>query len=241
VLASNIAEGNIAPERFRQSQLDLYSQSREANMQNILNDASRLDNIPVDVTKTTFPDQFSSTAADQLRKDTLGSMDSLLADTAPKATVDSLQEIVVTAKRVAEPKSLLTRTVDAGKEFISDIPENVVRGFEEAPARFREGIAEAPANIALGAVYDAIDPQPDPVFNQYAIASPNILGAVDSTSTGISLGQGADLLQNFNQNMAQGNLYGDAGFIFDYLSSMESLQALQQQGIDVGLGGPRAA
>ena len=137
-------------------------------------------------------------------------------------------------------KSLLTRTVDAGREFISDIPENIVKGFEEAPERFRQGIAEAPANIALGAVYDAIDPQPDPVLNQYAIAPPNILGAVDSTSIGISPSTEM-VASNFNQNMAQGNLYGDSGLLFDVMTSMEFLQRMQQQGIDVGLGGARAA
>ena len=241
VLASNIAEGNIAPERFRQSQLDLYSQSREANMQSILNDASRLDNItPDSVIKTTFPDQLSSTAADQLRKDTLGSMDSLLADTAPKATIDSLQEVVVTAKKVAEPKSLLQRGIDSVTTAISEIPENVVKGFEEAPARIREGIAEAPANIVMGKIYDAIDPQPDPVFTQYAIAPPNILGAVDSTSIGTSPSTEM-VTSNFNQNMSQGNLYGDSALLFDVMTSMESLQRMQQQGIDVGLGGYRAA
>jgi len=246
VLASNIAEGNIASERFRQSQLDLYSQSREANMQSILNEASSLDTIPVDVTKTTFPNQLSSTAADQLRKDTLGSMDSLLADTAPKATIDSLQEVVVTAKKINEPKSLLQRGIDGVTTAISEIPENIGKTFDDLPELARQKIADVPEMaldagiVKAGQAVGLIDEYADPVVNQYAIAPPNLLGAVDSTSIGISPSTEM-VASNFNQNMSQGNLYGDSGLLFDVMTSMEFLQRMQQQGIDVGLGGARAA
>ena len=137
-------------------------------------------------------------------------------------------------------KSLLQRGIDSVTTAISEIPENVVKGFEEAPARIREGLAEAPANIVMGKIYDAVDPQPDPIVNQYAIAPPNLLGAVDSTSIGISPSTEM-VASNFNQNMSQGNLYGESGLLFDVMTSMEFLQRMQQQGIDVGLGGARAA
>jgi len=183
------------------------------------------------------------------------SSSSLLAGTAPKDTIDPLniqtqldaiQEVVVKAKTINEPKSLLQRGIDGVTTAISEIPENVGKTFDDLPELGRQKIAQAPEMVIdagfvqFGQKIGLIDEYPDTDIYQVKIAPPNILGAVDSTSIGISPSTEM-ITSNFNQNMSQGNLYGDTGLLFDVMSSMESLQRMQQQGIDVGLGGYRAA
>lgn len=242
-LASNIAEGNIAPESFRQSQLDMYSQNREATMQSVLDDASKLDDITPGVTKTTFPDQLSTagkTAAEQLRQDTLGSMESLMA---PKPTASALQEVVVSAQPVSTEytrKSLLGSAIDAGRQIIEDIPGNVRASIEGAPEAFGEYIRETPKELlsraGSGAITQVLQEAglvDEPIYNQYvsSMSVPSMLGTSASIGQNLDTGQPtvdfASVAGAYRSAVSNGFLYGDAAFVPDvYGSRMKELYGM---------------
>jgi hypothetical protein len=244
-LASNIKEGAMAPpqESFRRSQLDLYAQNREATMQGILDDASRLDDMVPDIAKTTFPDQLSAvgkTAAEQLRAETLGQMDSLLGAPPQTLTKDMLQEVGVTAQRVAEPKSLLQATIDAGRKVIEDIPGNVRASIEGAPEAIGEYIRETPKEFASRAGSGLITQGlqelglvDEPIYNlnRTTVAVPSMLGTSASIGQNLDTGQPvaefASVAGAYNKAVSNGFLYGDAAFVPDvYGSRMKEIYGM---------------
>ena len=230
-LASNIKEGTMAPESFRQSQLDMYAQNREATMQGIFDEASKLKDITPDVTKTIFPDQLSAvgqTTLDNLRQQTLEQMDSLLGAPPQTLTKDMLQDITVTAQRVAEPKSLLQATLDAGRKAVEELPGNVREAVEGAPEAIGEYVRETPKEFASRAGSGLITQglqelglvdEPILNINRTSVVVPSMLGTSASIGQNLDTGQPvaefASVAGAYNKAVSNGFLYGDAAFVPD--------------------------
>lgn len=217
---------------------NLLVDAQEDVIQKTLNEASRLDTIPV--RDPLAVDSAFQAGAEQLRKETLGQMDSLLGAPPQTLTKDMLQEVGVTAQRVAEPKSLLQATLDAGRKVVEELPGNVRASIEGAPEAIGEYIRETPKEFASragsGLVTQGLQELglvDEPIYNlnRTTVAVPSMLGTSASIGQNLDTGQPvaefASVAGAYNKAISNGFLYGDAAFVPDvYGSRMKEIYGM---------------